>query len=88
MATGLRDTGLGKPVMDEPPTLIRGCPESMELPHAGHFVQEAGEEVAITALESFGILQPENSCRRMVSSFTRYTKTRSLLVRFGHIRAA
>jgi haloalkane dehalogenase len=58
MATGLQDTGLGKPVMDELSTVIRGCPKPMELPHAGHFVQEAGEEVAIAALKSFGIELP------------------------------
>jgi haloalkane dehalogenase len=35
--------------------VIRGCPKPLELAHAGHFVQEAGEEVAIAALKSFGI---------------------------------
>jgi len=59
MATGLLDTALGKTVMDELCSVIRGCPEPLELPHAGHFVQEAGEEVAIAALESFGIPLPE-----------------------------
>lgn len=58
MAIGMQDTGIGKPVMDELRAVIRGCPEPLELPHAGHFVQEAGEEVAIAALESFGIPLP------------------------------
>lgn len=55
MATGLLDTALGKTVMDELNTVIRGCPKPLELPHAGHFAQEAGEEIAIAALKSFGI---------------------------------
>ena len=52
MAIGMQDTGFGKPVMDELPTVIRGCPEALELPHAGRFVQEAGEDVGMTALAS------------------------------------
>jgi haloalkane dehalogenase len=55
MATGLLDTALGKTVMDELRSVIRGCPEPLELPEAGHFVQESGEEIAIAALASFGI---------------------------------
>ncbi len=55
MATGMQDTALGKTVMDELSTVVRGCPKPLELPHAGHFVQEAGEEVAVAALQSFGI---------------------------------
>jgi hypothetical protein len=51
----LLDTALGKTVMDELRTVIRGCPEPLELAHAGHFVQEAGEEIAIAALKSFSI---------------------------------
>ena len=58
MATGLLDTALGKTVMDELCTVIRNCPDPLELPHAGHFVQEAGEEVAVAALKSFGIDLP------------------------------
>jgi len=33
---------------------IRGCPPPLELPQAGHFVQEHGREVAEAALASFG----------------------------------
>jgi|SaaInlStandDraft_2_1057019.scaffolds.fasta_scaffold14730_4 pimeloyl-ACP methyl ester carboxylesterase len=62
MATGLLDKALGKTVMDELCKVIRNCPDPLELPHAGHFVQEAGEEVAVAALKSFGIdLPPEYS---------------------------
>jgi hypothetical protein len=34
--------------------VIRGCPEPYIHPHAGHFVQEWGEEVAERALAAFG----------------------------------
>jgi hypothetical protein len=33
---------------------IRNCPPPLELPEAGHFVQEWGEIVAIRALQHFG----------------------------------
>jgi hypothetical protein len=33
--------------------VIRACREPMMLEHAGHFVQEAGDEVARAALASF-----------------------------------
>jgi len=55
MAIGLRDPVLGKDVMEELRTTIRGCPPALELPQAGHFVQEWGEEVARAALRSFGL---------------------------------
>jgi len=55
MAVGLRDAVLGGPVMKELHGLIRGCPEPMEVPEAGHFVQEYGEPIARRALEHFGI---------------------------------
>ena len=55
MAIGMRDGVLGEPVMDELRGVIRGCPEPMKLSEAGHFVQEYGEPVARSALESFGI---------------------------------
>lgn len=55
MAVGMRDSVLGAPVMKELRGVIRGCPEPMELPEAGHFVQEYGEPVARRALEHFGI---------------------------------
>jgi pimeloyl-ACP methyl ester carboxylesterase len=50
MAIGLRDPVLGKPVMEELRRTIRGCPPALELPEAGHFVQEWGEKVAHAAL--------------------------------------
>ena len=53
MAIGLRDPVLGKPVMEELRTTIRGCPPPLELPEAGHFVQEWGEPVARAALAAF-----------------------------------
>ena len=55
MAVGLRDIVLGGPVMEQLRGLIRGCPEPMNLPEAGHFVQEYGEPVARAALKHFGL---------------------------------
>ena len=54
MAIGLQDPVLGAPVMQLLARTIRGCPPPLELPHAGHFVQEHGREVAERALEVFG----------------------------------
>jgi pimeloyl-ACP methyl ester carboxylesterase len=53
MAIGLRDPVLGKPVMEELRSVIRGCPPALEVPEAGHFVQEWGEPVARAALAAF-----------------------------------
>ncbi|MGH7288425.1 MAG: alpha/beta fold hydrolase, partial [Myxococcota bacterium] len=53
MAIGLRDPVLGKPVMEELRRTIRGCPPALELPEAGHFVQEWGERVAHAALAAW-----------------------------------
>jgi haloalkane dehalogenase len=55
MAIGLRDPVLGKPVMERLRSWIRGCPPPLELPDAGHFVQEQGATVARAALEAFAI---------------------------------
>jgi haloalkane dehalogenase len=55
MAIGLRDPVLGKPVMEDLRSTIRGCPAPLEIPEAGHFVQEWGEPVAKAALEAFGL---------------------------------
>ena len=55
MAIGMRDGVLGPPVMQELRSVIRGCPAPLEIPEAGHFVQEYGEPVARRALEHFGI---------------------------------
>lgn len=54
MAIGMQDPVLGPPVMSVLARLIRGCPPPLELPHAGHFVQEQGRDVAEAALRAFG----------------------------------
>ena len=46
MAVGAQDPVLGLPVMQALRAQIRGCPEPLVLPQAGHFVQEHGEEIA------------------------------------------
>ena len=58
MAVGLQDQVLGPEVMDELRTAIRGCPPPLEVPEAGHFVQEWGEPVARQALKAFGLAKP------------------------------
>jgi pimeloyl-ACP methyl ester carboxylesterase len=55
MAIGLLDPVLGKPVMEELRATIRGCPPPLEVPGAGHFVQEWGEPIARAALAAFGL---------------------------------
>lgn len=55
MAIGMQDPVLGQPVMQHLRKLINGCPEPLEIPEAGHFVQEWGDFVARKALESFGL---------------------------------
>ena len=52
MAIGAKDPDVG--AMWALRNAIRGCPEPMVLPDAGHFVQEHGEAVARAALASFG----------------------------------
>jgi len=54
MAIGMQDPVLGPPVMRALAQTIHGCPPPLELPHAGHFVQEHGREVAEAALAAFG----------------------------------
>lgn len=54
MAVGLQDPVLGKKVMDHLRTIIRGCPEPMEIEDGGHFVQERGDRIAKAALEAWG----------------------------------
>ena len=44
---------LGPDVMYPMRDLIKGCPDPLEIPEAGHFVQELGEEVADAALRAF-----------------------------------
>ena len=53
MAIGQQDPVLGEPVMRALRENIRGCPEPMLLPQAGHFVQEHGEPIARAALTHF-----------------------------------
>jgi tRNA(adenine34) deaminase len=53
MAVGVLDPVLGLPVMQSLQQLIRGCPPPMELPQAGHFVQEHGEPIARAAVAHF-----------------------------------
>jgi tRNA(adenine34) deaminase len=53
MAIGAQDPVLGVPVMEALRKDIRGCPEPVVLPQAGHFVQEHGEEVARAAVGYF-----------------------------------
>ncbi|MCA9511900.1 MAG: alpha/beta fold hydrolase, partial [Myxococcales bacterium] len=55
MAIGLRDAVLGRDVMHALRGTIRGCPEPMEVPEAGHFVQERGEPIARAALAHWGL---------------------------------
>jgi pimeloyl-ACP methyl ester carboxylesterase len=55
MAIGLRDAVLGADVMQALRSMIRGCPEPMEIPEAGHFVQEYGEPIARAALSHFDL---------------------------------
>ena len=55
MAVGMQDPVLGPPAMQLLRGQIRGCPAPMELPNAGHFVQEHGEVVARAALAAFDI---------------------------------
>ncbi len=55
MAIGMQDPVLGPPAMYFLKSFIRGCPDPMELPEAGHFVQEWGGPVAEAALKRFGI---------------------------------
>lgn len=53
MAIGQQDPVLGEPVMRRLQRQIRGCPEPMLLPDAGHFVQEQGRAIAEAAVRHF-----------------------------------
>ncbi|MDB5956473.1 MAG: putative bifunctional protein : haloalkane dehalogenase [Ramlibacter sp.] len=53
MAIGAQDPVLGVPVMQALRAQIRGCPEPIVLPQAGHFVQEQGEAIAREAVGYF-----------------------------------
>lgn len=54
MAIGAQDPDVA--TMHDLRARIRGCPEPLVLPEAGHFVQEHGQAVARAALRSFGDL--------------------------------
>ncbi|MFY3384975.1 tRNA adenosine(34) deaminase TadA [Paracidovorax sp. MALMAid1276] len=53
VVVGAQDPVLGLPTMRALQNALRGCPEPLVLPHAGHFVQEHGEAVAARAVEYF-----------------------------------
>jgi pimeloyl-ACP methyl ester carboxylesterase len=53
MAVGMQDPVLGPPAMAYLRKQIHNCPPPLELPSAGHFVQESGAEVASKALAAF-----------------------------------
>jgi tRNA(adenine34) deaminase len=53
MAIGQQDPVLGEPVMCHLRNQIKGCPEPMLLPDAGHFVQEQGKVIAEAAVRHF-----------------------------------
>jgi tRNA(adenine34) deaminase len=53
MAIGQQDPVLGEPLMRRLQSQIRGCPEPMLLPDAGHFVQEQGGAIAEAAVRHF-----------------------------------
>ena len=55
MAVGMKDPVLGPPVMNRLARMIRGCPPPMEVPEAGHFIQEWGAPIARAALKHFGL---------------------------------
>jgi tRNA(adenine34) deaminase len=53
MAVGVQDPVLGPPVMEALRGVIRGCPDPLLLPEAGHFVPEHGASVAQAAVRYF-----------------------------------
>ncbi len=53
MAVGAQDPVLGVDIMRYMQSVIRGCPEPLIIPEAGHFVQESGRQVAEAALAYF-----------------------------------
>jgi haloalkane dehalogenase len=54
MAVGMQDPVLGPEVMANLRATIRNCPAPMEIPEAGHFVQEHGAAIAHAALTAWG----------------------------------
>ena len=53
MAIGMQDPVLGPAAMRSLHQLIRNCPPPLEVPEAGHFVQEWGAPIAAAALSHF-----------------------------------
>ena len=53
MAIGMQDPVLGPPAMQALRQIIRNCPPPLEVPEAGHFVQEWGAPIATAALAHF-----------------------------------
>jgi haloalkane dehalogenase len=53
MAIGMKDPVLGPPAMASLARTIRRCPPPLEVPDAGHFVQEWGAPIAQAALRHF-----------------------------------
>lgn len=56
MAIGMQDDILGPPIMHFMKDTINGCPEPLEVPEAGHFVQEFGDIVAAAAIKHFRLV--------------------------------
>ena len=56
MAIGMRDPVLKPRLMYDLCKTINGCPTPMEIELGGHFTQEWGEEIALTALKSWDLL--------------------------------
>ncbi len=56
MALGMTDPVLGPEVMAALRAHINGCPAQLEVPDAGHFVQEKGDRIGRAALAAFGLL--------------------------------
>jgi haloalkane dehalogenase/tRNA(adenine34) deaminase len=50
MAIGMTDPVLGPPVMRHLRKILRNCPDPIEIPEAGHFVQEWGAPIAERAV--------------------------------------
>ena len=53
MAVGARDQSMGVPAMKTLQAMIRGCPDPMVVPDAGHFARERGQAIARAALDAF-----------------------------------
>ena len=57
-AVGAQDPVLGVAAMERVVRQIRGCPPALIVEDAGHFAQEAGDEIARAALTAWGDLEP------------------------------